>query len=228
MSEAWNRIDMTGWVMKEHGVPDSLLTVIEPAPKRDGDNKTMYWRCRCECGRECIVRGYLVRSGMSRSCGCLGTRPNQDVELDAKRVKAKLHNVFRAMHNRCENSNDQRYHRYGARGVKVCDEWSTFQSFYNWALSNGYAEGLTIDRIENDKDYTPDNCRWVSNEVQARNKEDTVRVEVNGESHTLEEWATITGMKRATLANRYYSGWDADRIVKTPKLHNGGHPPKNK
>ena len=66
MSEAWNRIDRTGWVMKEHGVPDSLLTVIEPAPKRDGDNKTMYWRCRCACGRECIVRGCLVRSGMSR------------------------------------------------------------------------------------------------------------------------------------------------------------------
>lgn len=100
--------------------------------------------------------------------------------------------------------------------------------FYDWALNNGYADVLTIDRIENDKDYAPDNCRWVSNKVQARNKEDTVKVEVDGESHTLEEWATITGMKRVTLANRYYSGWDAERIVRTPKLHNGGHSPKNK
>ena len=120
------------------------------------------------------------------------------------------------MRQRCNNPNVHGYKYYGARGITVCDEWSDFRIFQKWALEHGYSEGLTIDRIDNDKGYSPENCRWVDRFVQARNTRAAHIIEYNGESMTLREWAERIGMSENTLSNRIFSGWPIERALTEP------------
>lgn len=109
---------------------------------------------------------------------------------------------------RCHRKNTKAYPDYGGRGITVCDEWKRdFQAFYDWAMANGYNDTLSIDRKDNDKGYSPDNCRWATTEIQANNKRSNISVEYNGESHTLAEWSKILGIKDATLRKRLNDGW---------------------
>lgn len=125
----------------------------------------------------------------------------------------KLYEVWYSMRKRCSNPKSQHYAEYGARGIRVCAEWENdFSVFRDWATSNGYVEGLTIDRIDNNGNYEPNNCRWVDRYVQCNNQRTTVHIEYNGETHTLHEWAKIIGINPTTLYHRIYKrNWSVDR-----------------
>lgn len=139
--------------------------------------------------------------------------------------KTKLYRSYRGMINRCENPNADNYSFYGARGIKVCDEWRhDFLKFHGWAYSNGYVEGLTLDRIDNDGDYCPKNCRWVSRRDQMNNTRMNRFVEYNGETHTIAEWTRILNKDIYDIYGGLRRGWSFEDIVvgKPQKLKNRG------
>ena len=134
-------------------------------------------------------------------------------------MNKKLYWVYYAMLQRCYHKNCSRYSRYGGRGIAVCDEWRNDNTaFYQWALTNGYKEGLTLDRIDNDKGYSPDNCRWVSVKTQNNNTSKCVYITYNGETHTMQEWANITGINYSCLRNRHQRGESIERLLSKERL----------
>lgn len=145
------------------------LTVIE----RDFTKSTTAWKCQCDCGNECVVFSANLTRGHTKSCGCLRLKHGQYYQ--------KIYWVWSSMKKRCYNSNHPTFKNYGARGIKVCDEWkNSFQSFYEWAIKNGYESGLkqgecTLDRIDVNGNYEPSNCRWVSMKEQQNNKRNNVK-----------------------------------------------------
>lgn len=171
------------------------------------EGKCTPWLCLCDCGNEIVVRGTNLRSGNTTSCGCF-------CEHHGKR-KTKLYGVWATMRNRCYNENVKVYYRYGGRGIEVCEEWkNSFTCFHNWAISNGYKEGLTLDRIDVDGNYEPSNCRWVTMKIQNNNRRDTISVEINGEKHTLREWSELSGINWGTIRRRYYRGKRGEALIK--------------
>lgn len=128
----------------------------------------------------------------------------------------KLLGVWKTMVARCNYPSCHKYPSYGGRGVKVCDEWRHFRTFEKWALENGYQEGLSIDRIDNNKGYSPNNCRWVDRYVQQNNMRSNHFVECNGERHTISEWSRIVSIHRSTIDNRLRKGWNIEQALFTP------------
>lgn len=124
------------------------------------------WLCKCDCGNDVVVRRGNLTSGNTQSCGCLRDGVRGSYTPNANR----LYNSWRAMKSRCSNPNNNRYYAYGGRGIAVCDEWKKFSAFEEWAISNGFRNDLTIDRIDPNGNYEPSNCRWISPESQAANK----------------------------------------------------------
>ncbi len=164
-------------------------------------NKKTYWLCKCECGAQSVVDGDSLRRG--KSTGCIKCRkPHYKHHLSYH----PLYGVWHSMNQRCKNPNFSEYKNYGGRGISVCKEWETnFLSFYNWAISHGYRKGLSIDRIDNDKGYYPQNCRWITMKAQSYNKSSNHIIIFNGESKTLTEWAKAMGIKTNTLCMRIKS-----------------------
>lgn len=134
--------------------------------------------------------------------------------------KSKLYNSWRKMKARCLDINDIEYHRYGAVGISVCQEWIKFVSFRDWAFANGYIDGLTIDRKDNNIGYNTDNCKWSTDIEQARNRSTCVYFEHNGEKHCLTEWCEILGVNVSTAFKRYYKGWSFEDIFSKPRNTN--------
>lgn len=131
------------------------------------NRKHSYWQCVCECGNTHLVRSDCLKSGLVKSCGCL----NFEARRYTHRLsKTKLYHVWATMKHRCKNPNDRNYARYGGRGITFCDEWNKYEPFHKWAMENGYREGLTIDRRNNDGNYEPSNCRWITMQEQQKNK----------------------------------------------------------
>ena len=129
----------------------------------------------------------------------------------------RLYRIWSAMKSRCYNPNRGGFQRYGQRGISVCDEWQTFDGFRRWAMANGYRDDLTIDRENNDDNYCPDNCRWRTLKEQQNNRCDTIHIQYNGETHTLSEWAEITGIPRVALWKRLYQrNWTVNKALTTP------------
>lgn len=124
-----------------------------------------------------------------------------------------IYNVWKTMRQRCNNPNDSNYKDYGGRGIRICEEWDNPKSFYNWAITNGYESGLSLDRIDNDGGYNPTNCRWTTMEVQNSNRRDNNMLEYKGNIKTLSEWGRITGWNRTTLLKRKRKGWSAEKIL---------------
>ena len=134
--------------------------------------------------------------------------------------KTRIYGIWKKMIYRCENPKVAEFKHYGGRGIKVCKEWHDIKNFYNWAINNGYGERLEIDRIDNSKDYCPENCRWATRKQQCNNERRNVRTEINGVTHTLAEWSEITGINANTLQYRYYRGDRGERLIRKVDLEN--------
>lgn len=118
----------------------------------------------------------------------------------------RLYSIWRSMRTRCYNPKAINYQWYGAKGIKVCDEWQCFLPFYDWAVRNGYSDNLTLDRIESDGNYTPENCRWITISEQQQNRSDNALITINGETKCLSEWSRIYGINYGTARSRHENG----------------------
>jgi hypothetical protein len=194
------------------------LTVISEGKTR-GYYK--YYLCKCDCGNEKEIYEANLRRGLTKSCGCLQKERARKANLihghAAKGKKTKLYRVWCGMHNRCKCKTNSSYELYGARGITVCDEWKEFLPFYDWAIANRYREGLEIDRIDGNKGYGPDNCRWVTPRENGLNKRNNRLITINGETRTLSEWAEISGINYDLLWYRVHAGWTGTDMLKPPR-----------
>ena len=171
------------------------------------------WLCRCDCGTESIHRTYAVTGGGSK--GCMKCRPKPTSAFRHGQRRTPLYAVWAAMINRCESENDRAYKNYGGRGIKICDEWrADFVAFRNWATGSGYKQSLTMDREDNNGDYTPENCRWVSAQEQAWNKRTNKIVAYRGEKAPLSKLARHHGLHPDVVNKRVYKlGWSVERAL---------------
>lgn len=185
-----------------------MLTVIELVKIYKKDKPKLYrtWaRCKCDCGKDIFIRANNIHNGQ-KSCGCL--RVTRKPRLTHGYSRSKIYKVWATMKNRCYREKTERYKNYGGRGIKVCSEWlSSSEAFIKWALANGYREGLTLERKNNDGNYEPNNCSWETLTKQSNNKQNTVILELNGVRKSLSEWSEATGIKRSTIYARVKKGW---------------------
>lgn len=190
------------------------LTVVEFSHSKGYEK---YYTCRCDCGKiKTVLKGNLLY-GKTKSCGCY----QKEMAIKANLLpenRRKLHDIFRHMKSRCYDPKNNRYDRYGGRGIKICNEWlNDVEEFCLWSLSNGYKDGLTIDRIDVNCDYCPQNCRWVTQKQQSLNTTRNVYISYRGKTKTLKEWANELGIKNTTLHNRIkYYGWSVEKAFETP------------
>lgn len=175
------------------------------------------WLCRCKCGTEReVFSGNLMR-GLSKGCGCNQKKLQSERMKTHGEAKTKLYGVWCTMRNRCYNKNTKSYVDYGAKGVRVCDEWNTrYEFFRDWSLANGYKEGLEIDRIDYEGDYTPENCRWVTRKVNANNKRGNIYLTISGVTKTLPQWSEQYGVNKGTVRTRLKLGWPVDESLFVP------------
>lgn len=132
-------------------------------------------------------------------------------------TRTPLYRSYHDMIDRCTLPTKSNFKHYGGRGIKVCDEWKDeYLTFYEWAIANGYQEGLQLDRIDNDGDYCPGNCRWADKVTQENNKRTNHRIEFNGENHTVTEWARIKGLRKGTILGRIKRGWSIEEVLNAP------------
>jgi hypothetical protein len=196
------------------------LTVID-GPNRD-DRVHPKWLCQCECGNEKWMRADVLNKGDATSCGCLA------VELRTKHGGAgtRLYKCWANMIHRCENPKVRSYKYYGAEGIRVCEEWHDFHTFQTWAISHGYEDSLTIERIDNDEDYTPENCEWVPQKQNNRNTRRAIFLTAWKETKHMAEWVEDSrcSVSYPVLQARIRLGWHPEQAISMPLLTKGGKP----
>lgn len=169
------------------------LTVIKPAENINEYLGNKKWLCKCDCGRESVVRSNYLKNGHTTSCGCLQRERVHEARFKHGDSNNRLFNIYEKIKRRCYNPKDHNYKEYGGRGIRVCNEWldkdSGYINFKTWALSNGYKEDLSIDRIDVNGNYEPCNCRWATFKIQANNKRCNRRIVIDGVEKTAAEWA---------------------------------------
>lgn len=204
---AHNRVDHTG---KKFGI----LTVIEYSHTK---GKRPIWRCLCECGNEKLVNGHELVSGDTKSCGCIRGKSNT-IHGEAKGKRTKEYQTWKAIKNRCYNPNNHKYHVYGARGIKVCDRW--LDSYSNFLEDMGRAPSPqhSIDRPNVDGNYEPSNARWATSKEQGKNRQNTIRATINGETRIVSEWAKMYGVCEFRCYSRIKKGWTPEDAILTPSL----------
>lgn len=172
--------------------------------------KHSYYLCECVCGNKIIARSDCLKNGAIKSCGCLVKDNHVRTHGQAK---TKLYHVYYGMKERCYNPKHESYDRYGGRGITVCDEWrNDFKVFYDWAITNGYKEGLTIDRKNYDKNYSPDNCGWITQAEQCRNTSRNNHITIDGVTRLLVDWCEIYGVNKSTACYRIKKKWPIKKV----------------
>lgn len=164
---------------------------LTPLYVEKSENKHIYWLCKCVCGNCRLLQTYQLTSGKVTSCGCMNKKQKKSTIIAQNK---RMYTVYSSMIARCYNPKSISYKYYGAKGIKVCSQWKrSFKSFVNWSLQNGYNDCLSIDRIDNTKGYSPNNCRWVPLSEQFSNRTNNVFYIHDGETHTMSEWCKILG-----------------------------------
>jgi hypothetical protein len=192
------------------GLTFGRWTVLSPVP-----NRRRYWLCRCRCGKEKEVFGASMTNGSSTSCGCYHN------ELTAARNHkhglsgTKTHRIWGGMNRRCYDPGCKPYRYYGGRGITVCERWR--ESFAAFLEDMGECPpGLTLERIDNDGNYQPGNCRWATMLEQANNKRNIHWLTHNGITRSVSAWAKATGLRRQAIEKRLLRGWSVERALTTP------------
>ncbi len=198
-------------------IPDDLIgkkfgrwTVIAKSSIKQ--QRHICWVCKCDCGTIKIKSGAALKAKQSLSCGCLTREINSKKKYENK--NERIYSIWNGIKERCRNKDNP---NYGGRGIKICSEWeSNYMEFERWALNNGYAENLTIDRIDNDGDYCPENCRWATYEEQANNKRNNVFIPYKGKIQTISQWSKEYNLPPHIVSSRIKLGWDLDDTFHTP------------
>lgn len=171
------------------------------------------WDCKCSCGNIATVIGSKLRSGATKSCGCA-----RKSKIAQGFSKTRLYRIWSLMKKRCYRNENENFKHYGGRGIEVCEEWKKdFIAFRSWALSHGYADNLSIDRIDVNGNYEPSNCRWADATIQANNARRNRIIEFEGKRYTLAEFARANKLSYSALQHRLDRGWSIERIITTPQ-----------
>jgi len=181
-------IDMTG---NRYG----RLSVIEMSGYNNHNQRL--WRCVCDCGNESEVIGFLLRQGQTKSCGCLLKESIAAVNYKHGKSKSQIWSIHRSMMDRCYLETSHAYSRYGGRGIDVCERWHDFENFY--ADMGNKPKGMSLERVDNNKGYFPDNVRWANSKDQANNRRSNVMLELNGKIQTMQQWCDELGLRIGTV-----------------------------
>ena len=200
------------------------LTVIRQLTQKDKYNHIL-WECECSCGRKRIVRVAQLRNGTVTRCTKCSEEHRrqllQEIDHPGKHnlTGTRLYNIWRDMKQRCTDPKCNGYKNYGGRDITYCKEWEEFTVFMEWAYDNGYSDNVTLDRIDNNKNYCPENCKWSTVIEQASNKRTNHYLTFNNETHTISEWSRITGINKNTIQSRIQRyGWSTeDTLTKEPQ-----------
>lgn len=191
--------------------------------ERAGTNKhgKVVWLCECSCENHTLkkVTANSLLSGHSKSCGCLGRESSKIRHTIHGGKGTKIYNIWQAIKTRVTNPNAHNYKNYGGRGIKICEEWLDFNNFYNWAMNNGYKDGLSIERKDVNGNYCPENCCWITIEEQRLNKRKCSShfIEFEGQRKTIKEWAKQKNINYMTLFTRIcYLNWEIGKALNTP------------
>ena len=188
------------------------LTVIEQAESKNGKTR---WACLCDCGVTTCVRSSHLRNGRAKSCGCSAF--GNDNSTKHGMYGTRIYTSWCQMKARCLNPKATNYKNYGARGITVYKEWvDNFAAFRDWAVTHGYADNLTLDRVDVNGNYCPENCRWATPKEQGNNRRDNKLLTYKGETRTQQEWAELKGLTKGTLYGRLRRGWTVERALDTP------------
>jgi hypothetical protein len=176
------------------------------------------WRCRCDCGNEIIAPCKKLNEGMKKSCGCLGNGIHpRTSKIKRNGIYARLHRIWSGMKRRCYSKNTINYASYGGKDITLCEEWRhNFTSFCEWAMANGYNDSLSIDRIDSNGNYCPENCQWATRQEQSANRKSVVLIEYNGEKMTSADWSKKIGGNSGLVGRRLKIGWSIERAITTP------------
>lgn len=200
---AHNFIDLTG---QRFG----RWTVVSRAEKRPSSKQAM-WTCKCDCGNMGYVSSQDLRTGISKSCGCYNIEVIKKRDTKHGCSGTRLYNIWLGIRDRTKREANQNYYRYGGRGIDIYPPWrDNFLEFKSWSDENGYDDTLTIDRIDNDRGYYPDNCRWTDYLTQANNTSKNLYIILDGEKHTLSEWCRIKNVDYSMVRGRIKRGWEKD------------------
>lgn len=171
----------------------------------------VFWECQCDCGNMHNVSACDLTSGHTRSCGC------QHHPLKHGESKSRLYSIHQGMKRRCYNKNHSSYKDYGGRGITICEEWLNYETFRDWALHNGYNDKLTIERKDNDKGYSPENCTWIARSDQNRNQRSTRHIYIDGEKVTLPMIAEAIGLSETNISVRFSKGIRGLELIRVTK-----------
>lgn len=190
----------------------SRLTIIKEVEKKSGMRQ---FHCKCDCGKEGIYRFTAMRVGKIKSCGCLRDEQNLTASLTHGRSKSSLYSSWHSMKQRCLNGNCRAYKHYGGRGIIIFEPWLEFAAFMEWALVNGYAEGLTIEREDVNGNYHPSNCKWITQAEQTKNKRNNVIIEFDGIKLCVKDWARRIGISNSAMQKRL-AHWPLEKALTEP------------
>lgn len=200
-------IDKTG---QEFG----RLTVMRMAPKR---GRRVFWLCRCSCGQEREIVTDCLKPGGTESCGCFRVEVSRARMTTHGMRDSAEYSIWTNMRTRCGNPKNKAWADYGGRGIKICDRW--LNSFENFLADMGpRPDGMTLERKDNNGDYSPDNCVWATPLEQAGNKRNNLRLTLGNETHHVREWERRLGVNYGTLQARVYAGWSDERVLTTPVI----------
>lgn len=189
-----------------------ILTVISRVPNdKHGRAK---WLCKCDCGNETVVQGNHLREGQTKSCGCLRAELVSKAQATHRLTKSRTYKSWISMKTRCDDHKNEAYGNYGGRGIKVCDDWYSFENFLRDMGER--PKGKTLDRKDNNKGYYKDNCRWATICEQENNRRNNRRFTINGETMTLSQWGYRYNVDPRVVSNRLKIGWDIKKCLETP------------
>lgn len=172
------------------------------------------WDCLCDCGKTCVAIGNEMSRGRKKHCGCMTVMKDPPDTTKHGMSRSKLYHIWIAMKQRCNNPNDRNYARYGGRGITVCSEWEQFEPFMRWAFENGYVEGkVDLDREDNDKGYSPENCRFITHQKNLLNTHRKLHDVIRGEDITLRDAADKYGLRYGLLYQRYKHGKRGEDLI---------------